>query len=133
MLRSGMYLTYEDAGDLVGAAERTGVLPPLGPGSFCGFTRRPGRVRGEFSSAGLDVADLVSVEGAAYLLSDLDARMEDERDWRVVLESARALERVPELMGGRLASDRHRPPRPTVAAASAGRRPVVQYRRTRIA
>ena len=49
--------------------------------------------------AGLDVADLVSVEGPAFILGDLDARMTDPVDRSRALEVARALERVPELTG----------------------------------
>lgn len=99
MLRSRIYDVYPDAEAVIDGVERTGVLPPLGPGSFCGYTHRPGQIRAEFASAGLEVADLVCVEGAAYLLADLDERAESDRDWRVVLEAARAHERVPELMG----------------------------------
>jgi len=99
MLRQRIYLKYPDAGTLIDEVERTGVLPPLGPGSFCGFTHRPGQLRGEFRSAGLAVLDLVSIEGAAFLLNDLDLHIGDEHDWQVVLESARAHERIPELLG----------------------------------
>jgi SAM-dependent methyltransferase len=99
MLRLRMYEQYPRAADLVGQVERTGVLPPLSPGGFNGFTHRPGQLRAEFASAGLAVADLVCVEGAAFLLNDLDDRVSDERAWQVVLETARAHERVSELMG----------------------------------
>jgi SAM-dependent methyltransferase len=99
MLRARMYAKYPTAGQVVDEVERSGLLEPLGPGSFCGVTHRPGQVRGEFAAAGLAVADLVSVEGAAYLLDDLDERMDDRRDWQVVLDAARAHERVPELLG----------------------------------
>ena len=43
--------------------------------------------------------DLVSVEGPAYLLDDLAERLTDDQARRVVIETARALERVPELLG----------------------------------
>lgn len=100
MLRARMYAKYFAAADeVVDEVERRGVLLPIGPGSFCGVAHRPRQVRSEFAAAGLAVADLVCVEGASYLLGDLDARMADERDWQVVLESARAHERVPELLG----------------------------------
>jgi len=99
MLRQRLYARYPAAGQMVEEVERSGLLTPLGPGSFCGVTHRPAQVRGEFAAAGLAVADLVSVEGAAYLLDDLDARMADQRDWEVVLDAARAHERVPELLG----------------------------------
>jgi len=93
---------YEDIPgfvDFVGPLERSGVMPPLEPGWFCGFAHRPGQLRAEFASAGLAVSDVVCVEGAAFLLNDLDERMADETAWQIVLETARALERVPELMG----------------------------------
>jgi hypothetical protein len=45
------------------------------------------------------VADLVSVEGPAFLLSDLAGRLDDPLDRAVVLDAARAVERVPELLG----------------------------------
>ena len=99
MLRLRLYEQNPNVGDLMETLERTGVLPPLVPGGFNGFTHRPGQLRAEFASADLDVADLVSVEGAAYLLNDLDDRATDERAWRVILDTARAHERVPELMG----------------------------------
>jgi hypothetical protein len=57
------------------------------------------RLRRELIAAGLDVADLVCVEGAAYLLADLDEWRADPRHWQVVLDGARATERVPELLG----------------------------------
>jgi hypothetical protein len=94
-----MYTKYPAAEQVIDEVERSGLLPPLGPGSFCAVTHRPGQVRSEFVAAGLAVADLVSVEGAAYLLDDLDARIADRRDWQVVLDAARAHERVPELLG----------------------------------
>ncbi|MGH3226795.1 MAG: class I SAM-dependent methyltransferase [Streptosporangiaceae bacterium] len=79
--------------------ERTGVLPPLRSGSFSGFCHRPRQLRDELRSAGLLVADLVSVEGPAFLLGDLAERMDDPVDRAVVLDAARAVERVPELLG----------------------------------
>jgi SAM-dependent methyltransferase len=99
ILRSRLYEKYAGAEELIDGVERTGVLLPLGPRSFCGYTHRPGQVRAEFASAGLAVADLVCVEGAAFLPNDLEVRMAEEREWQVVLETARAHERVPELMG----------------------------------
>jgi len=99
ILRQRIYEKYANAEQLIAHVEGTGVLPPLGPGSFCGYTHRPGQLRAEFASAGFAGADLVCVEGAAYLIGDLDVRMADERERQIVLETSRALERVPELMG----------------------------------
>jgi SAM-dependent methyltransferase len=99
MLRLKMYEQVPAAAGLIGSVERTGVLPALRPGGFNGFTHRPGQLRGEFRSAGLEVADLVCVEGAAFLLNDLDDRAADDRAWQVIVDTARAHERVAELMG----------------------------------
>jgi hypothetical protein len=71
----------------------------LFPGSFSGFCHRPAQLRAELREAGMTVADLVSVEGPAFLLADLAERLEDQAARAVVLDSARALERVPELLG----------------------------------
>jgi SAM-dependent methyltransferase len=84
---------------MVGRSERSGVLEPLFPGSFTAYTHRPEELRDEAQAAGLEVTDLVCVEGAAILLKDLAERKADPRAWAVVLETARALERVPELLG----------------------------------
>jgi len=99
VLRLRLYEQNPEVTDLIGPVERTGVLPPLLPGGFNGFTHRPGQLRAEFASADLEVADLVCVEGAAFLLNDLEDRATDDRAWQVVLDTARAHERVPELMG----------------------------------
>jgi len=43
--------------------------------------------------------DLVSVEGPGIMLPHLDARMADPADRAAILDGARVLERVPELVG----------------------------------
>jgi len=75
------------------------VLPPVHPGSFAGFCHRPQQLRGEVRAAGLTVADLVSVQGPAFLLGDLGERLNDPVGRAVVLDTARAVERVPEMLG----------------------------------
>jgi hypothetical protein len=99
MLRERIYLKYPQAHQLIGEIDRAGILPPLGEGAFTGFCHRPSELRDEMAEAGLEVTDLVSVEGPAFILGDLDARMADPADWSVALEVARAVERVPELLG----------------------------------
>ena len=47
----------------------------------------------------MPVQDLVSVEGPAFLLADLAERLADPAARAVVLDIARAVERVPELLG----------------------------------
>jgi SAM-dependent methyltransferase len=91
--------TYPDMPELVVDVERTGQLPPLGPGSFSGFCHRPRQLHAELREAGLTVADLVSVEGPAFLLGDLAERLADPAARAVVLDTVRAVERIPELLG----------------------------------
>ena len=99
ILRLRMYEEFPEALDLIESSEATGLLPPLVPAGFTGYTHRPGQLRAEFRAAGLDVSDLVAVEGPALLLNDLGERMADPAARQVVMDSARAVERVPELIG----------------------------------
>jgi SAM-dependent methyltransferase len=99
MLRERLYLKYPAVHDLIDEIDRTGLLPPLGEGAFTSFLHRPGELQEEMGEAGLEVTDLVSVEGPAFILGDLDARMADPADRSAVLEVARAIERVPDLIG----------------------------------
>jgi SAM-dependent methyltransferase len=85
--------------DLVDEVERTGRLQPLFEGSFCGYTHRPAELEAEIGDAGLELTDLVGVEGLAFALADLGDRMADAQARDVVLDTARSLERVPELLG----------------------------------
>jgi SAM-dependent methyltransferase len=99
VLRLRLYTSLPTFLELVPQVERTGWLPPLFAGSFTAYTHRPQQLRSELRSAGLRVLDLVSVEGPALLLNDLDQRLADELDRAVVFDAARAVERVPELLG----------------------------------
>jgi SAM-dependent methyltransferase len=83
----------------VDEAERTGLLLPLEDGAFSGWTHRPDELADEAADAGLVVEDLVGVEGLSFALDGLAERLADPAGREVVLSSARALERVPELMG----------------------------------
>ena len=94
-----IYLKYPAALDLIDEAERTGVFPPLHAGAFSAYSHRPDDLRAELTEAGFEVTDLVSVEGPGMILPDLEARMDDPADRVAILEGARALERVPELIG----------------------------------
>ena len=99
ILLKRVYRSVPETLALVAGVERTGMLPPVSPGSFFGYTHRPGQLRSEARAAQLDVVSLVSVEGAASLLTDLDERRQSAEDWEVVLDTARATESVPELLG----------------------------------
>jgi hypothetical protein len=85
--------------DLLDEVERSGVLPPLFEGDFTGFCHRPEELRGEAEAAGLEIVDLVGVEGISFALGDLEDRLANEQSRQVVIDAARAIERVPELLG----------------------------------
>ena len=94
-----LYEELDGFHDQVLALERTGRMPPLSPGSFSGYCHRPVQLRSEIVVAGFEVVDLVAVEGLAFALSDLEARMADPVHRAVVLDMARTLGSVPELIG----------------------------------
>lgn len=98
-LSDRMYREFPVIHDLLPVVERSGVMPALFPGNFSGFGHRPGQLAREVRGAGLELVDLVAVEGATAMLNDLTERMHDPVDAQVVLDTARALERVPELLG----------------------------------
>jgi SAM-dependent methyltransferase len=79
--------------------ERTGWMKPLFPGSFTGYSHRPRQLHTEARDAGLQVLSVVGIESVAFLLTDLAERVAEPRALQVLLDSARALEAVPELLG----------------------------------
>lgn len=85
--------------DQLESVEETGLLPPLFPGSFSGYCHRPQQLRSEIRAAGMDVVDLVSIEGLSFALPDLEQRLANPDTRSVVLDAARVVERVPELLG----------------------------------
>jgi SAM-dependent methyltransferase len=93
------YLEHPAVLDLIDEVERTGIVPPLHPGAFSAYSHRPADLRAELTEAGLEVLHLATVEGPGMILADLDARMADPADRAVILDAARALESVPELIG----------------------------------
>jgi SAM-dependent methyltransferase len=80
-------------------SERTGNLPPVAPGGFLGYTHRPDDLVDEVAESGLQLHDLVGVEGLPLSSDDMAGRVGDPTSWDVVLDGARAIERVPELLG----------------------------------
>lgn len=94
-----LYREHPTMSDLVTRVETDGRLLPLFPGSFTGYCHTPDQLREEIEASGLLVEDLVAVEGLAFALPDLPERLADPADRQVVLDCARALERIPELLG----------------------------------
>lgn len=83
----------------VGEVEATGLLPPPHPAAFCGYVHRPQQLADEIADAGLALADLVGVEGLAFAVAGLAEKVASPSERTLLLDSARAIERVPELLG----------------------------------
>jgi SAM-dependent methyltransferase len=79
--------------------EDSGVLIPLKTGDFGAYSHRPQELSDEITAARFDVVDLVSVEGIAFALHDLEERLAKPAAREVLFDAARAIERVPELLG----------------------------------
>lgn len=99
LLKHQLYLKYPTFWDQLVGWERTGWGEPFHEAAFTAYFHRPSQLRQEVRASGLEVADLVGLEGAANLLDDLDERMADPQARAVVFDTARATERVPELLG----------------------------------
>lgn len=99
VLQERLYRDNPDFLALLPEVESTGDLPPVVPNGFVGYTHRPYDVNDEVAEAGLTLEDLVGVEGLPLSKSEMAARVGDPTDWQVLLDGARAIERVPELMG----------------------------------
>lgn len=94
-----LYASFPRTTEQLPAIERTGWIPPLVPGGFTAYTHRPRQLWAEARAVGLEPLTLVGIEGVGYLLSDLEGRWQDPTARAALLESAQALEAVPELMG----------------------------------
>ena len=98
-IQERLYETNPDFLAVLPEVERTGHLPPVGPNGFGGYTHRPADLVDEVSEAGLRLDDLVGVEGLPLAGAEVRSRAEDPSAWKVLLDSARAIERVPDLLG----------------------------------
>ncbi|HSP03371.1 MAG TPA: class I SAM-dependent methyltransferase [Acidimicrobiales bacterium] len=99
ILTNRFHLLFPGMVDAVDEAERTGHLPPIVEAGFTGYTHRPDELRDEVTAAGFEVQSLVSLEGVAFALADLDERWDDDTERTLLLDTLRALESVPELLG----------------------------------
>lgn len=90
---------YSPFRQIVSECESAGFFPPAKPGNFFAYCHRPEELTREVTDAGLEQQHLLSIEGISFALQDIEQRMEDPIDREVVLETARALESVPELLG----------------------------------
>jgi SAM-dependent methyltransferase len=94
-----IYERIPEALDELPDLERTGWIKPLFPGSFTGYSHRPRQLRAEVRDAGLRVLTVVGIESVAFLLGDLAERVAEPEALQILLDSARAVENVPELLG----------------------------------
>lgn len=99
VLQERLYEQFPEFLRLLPESEATGHLPPVVPDGFLGFTHRPDDLTDEIAEAGLRLDDLVGVEGLPLSGDDMANRAADPTSWEVVLDAARAVERVPELLG----------------------------------
>lgn len=79
--------------------ESNGEMRPVVEAGFTGFAHRPEELLEEFAESGLTPESLVALEGISFALSDLDERMEDAGERALLMETLRAVESVPELLG----------------------------------
>lgn len=84
---------------LIDNAEVDGVLQPLHDAAFCAYAHRPDELRQEIIEAGLTCETLATIEGVAFALGDLDARLADDKERDFLFETLRRTESVPELLG----------------------------------
>jgi ubiquinone/menaquinone biosynthesis C-methylase UbiE len=68
----------------------------LADGSFWAYFHRPDELRSELADSGLDDIALIAVEGFAWLLGDLEARMANPKP---VLRAVRLTETEPSMLG----------------------------------
>jgi len=99
ILQERLYEENPDFLSLLPEVERTGELPPVIPDGFVGYTHRPRDLVDEVSDAGLHLDDLAGVEGLPLAATDMETRVSDPVAWQVLLDAARSIERVPELLG----------------------------------
>jgi SAM-dependent methyltransferase len=99
MLVARVHLEHPVLVDMIDEMELTGEMRPLHDTSFNGYAHTPDQLRDELERSGLVLESLVALEGISFALSDLDQRLDDEEDRRLLFDTLRALESVPDLVG----------------------------------
>ncbi|MBY0440869.1 MAG: hypothetical protein K2Q25_01840 [Mycobacteriaceae bacterium] len=78
---------------------QSGELLALAKGDFTGYSHTPAELRHEITLADLSLVDLVGIEGTPMSTNELARRLADPVERRALFDAARAIERVPELLG----------------------------------
>jgi SAM-dependent methyltransferase len=99
LLISRLHLKYPGLIEIVDQCERTGIMAPAHEAGFNGYAHSADELRAEVLDSGLSLESLVSVENIAFTLHDLDARLDDSDERALLLDTLRALESVPDLIG----------------------------------
>jgi SAM-dependent methyltransferase len=99
LLVDRLHETYPGLPALVEEMEHTGWLVPAHDGGFCCHTHTSTELRSESADTGLRVESMVSLESIAFALHDIDERMDDAVQRQLVLDTLRAVESVPDVIG----------------------------------
>lgn len=99
MLIERVHLTCPAILAVIDEMEGNGWMRPVVDGGFTGYAHTPEGFRAELRDAGFSVDSLVTVEGVAFALSDLDERLASPTERALLLDTLRAVESVPELLG----------------------------------
>lgn len=99
MLVSRIHHVFPKLASVVGEMEATGEMNPIVESGFTGYAHRPDELEAEIADGGLALESMVALEGISFALSDLDARMDDDAERALLMETLRAVEAVPELLG----------------------------------
>ena len=91
--------TYPVLIDIVDEIERSGTIAPATEAGFTGYAHTPEQLRNEVAASGLRLESVLTLEGVSFALADLDTRMDDPVERTLVLDTLRAVESVPDLMG----------------------------------
>jgi SAM-dependent methyltransferase len=114
ILHKGAHRTYPEVLEWIADVEATGVLPPITEGGFNAYCHSPDDLAAELTDSGLEVEQVVAIEGPASLLGAevIDRWLADDDEIAVLLDTLRAVETVPSLIGvsGHLLAVAHRPP-----------------------
>lgn len=98
-VRRRLHVHMPAMSDMLAHAERTGVMAPVTEDSFSGYAHTPEQLAGEVADSGLRCHGVVPVEGAAFLLPDLDDRLADPALRQELLQDLSITERAPDLAG----------------------------------